>query len=110
MGPRRLTIHAAGGPAMIRAAVEGAQAARQRPMILAVTALTSLDASDLAAIGVTEDVSTYVKRLARLAQDNGADGVVCAASEIAMLREPCGPDFKQVGPGLRPKGDRQSVR
>src|SRR3546814_3966646 len=73
-------------------------------MILAVTALTSLDASDLAAIGVTEDVSTYVKRLARLAQDNGADGVVCAASEIAMLRETCGPDFKLVVPGIRPKG------
>jgi orotidine-5'-phosphate decarboxylase len=104
MGPMMLTVHATGGPAMIRAAVEGAKAARQRPMILAVTALTSLDASDLAAIGVTEDVSSYVKRLARLAQDNGADGVICAATEIAMLRETCGPDFKLVVPGIRPKG------
>jgi orotidine-5'-phosphate decarboxylase len=104
MGPMMLTVHATGGPAMIRAAVEGAKAARQRPMILAVTALTSLDASDLAAIGVTEDVSTYVKRLARLAQDNGADGVICAATEITMLRETCGPDFRLVVPGIRPKG------
>src|SRR3546814_20291753 len=102
MGPMMLTIHAAGGPAMIRAAVEGAQAARQRPMILAVTALTSLDASDLAAIGIAEDVSTYVKRLARLAQDNGADGVVCAAREHAIHRETSRPAFTLVVPGLPP--------
>jgi|SRR5690606_27716708 orotidine-5'-phosphate decarboxylase len=104
MGPMMLTIHAAGGPAMIRAAVEAAKAARQKPMILAVTALTSLDAADLKAVGITEDVSSWVIRLAKLAQDNGADGVICAATEIAMLRKACGPDFKLVVPGIRPKG------
>src|SRR3546814_6452612 len=65
MGPMMLTIHAAGGPAMIRAAVEGAQAARQRPMILAVTALTSLDASDLAAIGRSEEHTSELQSLMR---------------------------------------------
>lgn len=113
MGPMMLTIHASGGPAMIRAAVEASKTVRQKPMILCVTALTSLDAADLAAIGVTEDVSSYVVRLARLAQDNGADGVICAAPEITMLRAACGPDFKLVVPGIRPKdsaaGDQKRV-
>lgn len=104
MGPMMLTVHASGGPAMIRQAMEAAHQARQRPMILAVTALTSLDASDLAAIGITENVSDYVVRLAKMAQANGADGVVCAAPEIEMLRKACGPDFKLIVPGIRPKG------
>jgi orotidine-5'-phosphate decarboxylase len=104
MGPMMLTVHACGGPAMIRQAVEAARQARQRPMILAVTALTSLDATDLRAIGIAENVSDYVVRLAKLAQDNGADGVICAATEIAMLRAACGPNFKLVVPGIRPKG------
>lgn len=104
MGPMMLTVHATGGPAMIRQAVEAAHQARQRPLILAVTALTSLDTSDLVAIGVNEDVSSYVVRLAKMAQANGADGVICAATEIDMLRKACGPDFKLVVPGIRPKG------
>ncbi|WP_374300090.1 orotidine-5'-phosphate decarboxylase [Ferrovibrio sp.] len=104
MGPMMLTIHASGGPAMIRAAVDAAHSAKQKPWILAVTALTSLDTADLRAVGVNEDVSAYVVRLAKLAQENGADGVICAATEIEMLRKACGPDFKLVVPGIRPKG------
>lgn len=104
MGPMMLTIHASGGPAMIRAAVDAARSAKQKPWILAVTALTSLDTADLRAVGVNEDISAYVVRLARLAQENGADGVICAATEIEMLRKACGPDFKLVVPGIRPKG------
>lgn len=104
MGPMFVTVHASGGPAMIRAAVEAARSSRQRPMILAVTVLTSLDAADLEAIGLGGDVSQHVVRLARLAQANGADGVICAATEIALLRQACGPDFRLVVPGIRPKG------
>lgn len=105
MGPMMLTVHASGGPAMIRAAVEAAKSVgAPRPLILAVTVLTSLDAADLAAIGVTGDVSQHVIRLARLAQHNGADGVICAATEISLLRQNCGPNFKLVVPGIRPKG------
>lgn len=104
MGPMMLTVHASGGPAMIRAAVEAAKTAPARPLILAVTVLTSLDAADLAATGVTGDVSQHVIRLARLAQHNGADGVICAATEISLLRQNCGPNFKLVVPGIRPKG------
>jgi len=104
MGPMMVTVHATGGPAMIRQAVDAAHQARQRPWILAVTALTSLDTADLQAIGVNEDVSSYVVRLAKMAQANGADGVICAATEIDMLRKACGPDFKLVVPGIRPKG------
>lgn len=104
VGPMMLTIHAAGGPAMIRAAVEAAKGSRVKPLILAVTVLTSLDDGDLKAIGVEDDTGSQVLRLARLAQDNGADGVICAAPEIEMLRQACGPDFKLVVPGIRPKG------
>ncbi len=104
MGPMFVTVHAAGGPAMIRAAVEAARNSRQKPMILAVTVLTSMDTSDLEAIGLGGDVSQHVVRLARLAQDAGADGVICAAPEIELLRKACGPDFKLVVPGIRPKG------
>ena len=104
MGPMFVTVHAAGGPAMIRAAVDAAHSSRQKPMILAVTVLTSMDTSDLEAIGLGGDVSQHVVRLARLSQDAGADGVICAATEIELLRKACGPDFKLVVPGIRPKG------
>ena len=66
--------------------------------------LTSLDAADLAATGISGEVSQHVIRLARLAQHNGADGVICAAPEISLLRQNCGPNFKLVVPGIRPKG------
>ncbi len=104
MAPQFVTVHAAGGPAMIRAAVDAAHASRLPSQILAVTLLTSLDAADLEAIGLGGDVSGHVVRLARLAQDNGADGVICAATEIELLRNACGPDFKLVVPGIRPAG------
>ncbi|MBP6817711.1 MAG: orotidine-5'-phosphate decarboxylase [Ferrovibrio sp.] len=104
MGPMFVTVHASGGAAMIRAAVEAAGSSRQKPQILAVTVLTSLDAADLEAVGLGGDVSAHVVRLAKLAKANGATGVICAATEIALLREACGPDFKLVVPGIRPKG------
>jgi len=104
MRPKMLTIHAAGGAAMIRAAVEAAKASDSKPWILAVTVLTSMDQSDLLATGVPGGVSDQVVRLAKLAQGAGADGVICAATEIALLRQACGPHFKLVVPGIRPAG------
>ena len=103
--PRFLTVHATGGAAMLEAAAAAAaEFGAGRPRILAVTVLTSLDDTDLAAIGVAPPVAAQVKRLAALAKAHGADGAICAAPEIAGLRALCGPDFQLVVPGIRPAG------
>ena len=103
--PRMLTIHASGGSAMIRAAHQAScVAATDRPMILAVTVLTSLDQTDLVAVGVAATPAEQVMRLARLAIEAGADGLVCSPLEVAMLRQALGPAVKLVVPGIRPEG------
>ncbi|MEH6404609.1 MAG: orotidine-5'-phosphate decarboxylase [Sneathiella sp.] len=105
VAPNMLTIHGCGGGDMIRAASEAsAEFGDARPWILAVTVLTSMDNADLAATGVAHDIANQVQRLAALAQENGADGVICSPLEIAALRAQCGPDFKLVVPGIRPTG------
>jgi orotidine-5'-phosphate decarboxylase len=105
LGAGLINVHAQGGPAMMRAA---AAAARERgsgrPLVVAVTILTSLDEADLAVTGVAGAPLDQVLRLARLAQGCGLDGVVCSAAEIAALRAALGPDFLLVVPGLRPEG------
>ena len=84
LAPRMLTLHAAGGAAMIEAARHAAEAAgAARPLLLAVTVLTSLDADALAATGVTGEPAQQVVRLGRLAIAAGADGLVCSAHEVA---------------------------
>jgi orotidine-5'-phosphate decarboxylase len=103
--PRMLTIHAAGGPAMIQAAQQAAAGAgAERPMILAVTVLTSLDAAALHAVGVPTTPAEQVLRLGRLAVEAGADGLVCSPLEVAMLRQALGPAVTLVVPGIRPAG------
>jgi len=102
LDPLLLTLHAAGGPGMLRAAVEARGSHRTK--LLAVTVLTSLDASDLAATGQSGPVDVQVQRLALLAKAAGVDGVVCSPQEVAMLRQACGPDFLLVVPGIRPAG------
>lgn len=102
--PRMVTIHASGGPAMIRAARQAAVSAADRPMILAVTVLTSLDQAALAAIGIAATPAEQVLRLGRLAVENGADGLVCSPLEVAMLRQALGSAVKLVVPGIRPAG------
>ncbi len=105
LGPRMVTIHAAGGAAMIRAARDAAETAgTSRPLILAVTVLTSLDDADLRAIGVPDPAPSQVTRLARLAIASGADGLVCSPLEVAVLRRELGPDVTLVVPGIRPAG------
>ncbi len=104
--PRMLTIHASGGSAMIQAAHQAASSAgANRPMILAVTVLTSLDQADMRATGVASPVNEQVLRLARLAIGSGADGLVCSPHEVAMLRAALGPEVTLVVPGIRPSGE-----
>jgi len=105
LGVAMLTLHAAGGAAMMSAAREAAEAASgSRPLLLAVTVLTSLREPDLAALGLAGPAEAAVLRLARLALDSGADGLVCSAREVAALREAFGPAPALVVPGVRPAG------
>jgi orotidine-5'-phosphate decarboxylase len=98
--PALLTIHAAGGAAMIAAA---RATAGPDTRIIAVTVLTSLDAADLASAGVFDMPDRQVGRLATLAAESGADGIVCSAHEIPHARE-LWPEGFFVVPGVRPEG------
>ena len=101
--PFMINVHAQGGPEMMRAAAKAALSAGDgRPLVLAVTVLTSLDGDDLKACGVDDEPETQVLRLARLAKDCGLDGVVCSPLEAALLRRELGGDFKLLAPGVRP--------
>jgi orotidine-5'-phosphate decarboxylase len=100
-GAALLTVHASGGAAMIRAAVRGAGPGVR---ILAVTVLTSLDAATLDAIGLAGPPEAAVVRLARLAIDAGAGGIVCSPQEVAAVRAAVGPGPLLVIPGVRPAG------
>jgi orotidine-5'-phosphate decarboxylase len=98
--PQLITVHAAGGPAMIRAAVQAAPAAT----IAGVTALTSLSDTDLARIGITGSATDWVLRLATLAVEAGAGALVCSPREVAAVRAEVGPDIMLITPGVRPAG------
>ena len=102
-GASLLTIHASGGAAMMSAAAEAASAPGS-PRLLAVTVLTSMDANELAGIGIPSSPADQVLRLARLARASGIDGMVCSAEEVAMLRKETGPETLLVIPGIRPAG------
>lgn len=104
-----MTVHASGGHAMLQAAAQAAKEVaavmiKKKPLVVGVTVLTSLDESDLSAIGVSGKMQDQVKRLAELAQKSGLDGVVCSPHEIETLRKQCGKDFTLVVPGIRPAG------
>jgi orotidine-5'-phosphate decarboxylase len=103
--PRMLTVHASGGPEMMAAARRAAELAGvERPLLLGVTVLTSLDAAALAAIGMVGGTVEQALRLGRLAVSAGADGLVCSAHEVAALRAELGGRVKLVVPGIRPLG------
>ena len=98
--PAMLTVHAAGGTAAVRAAAEALPDTR----VVAVTVLTSLSESDLLRIGLTGPASDAVRRLATLAVEAGARGLVCSPQEVAALRAEVGADILLVTPGVRPAG------
>ncbi len=105
LAPRMITLHAAGGAAMIEAARRAAETnAAMRPLLLAVTVLTSLDGDALKATGVAGDLAQQVLRLARLALAAGADGLICSAREVGMLRRELGTVPCLVVPGICPEG------
>ncbi len=99
-----LTVHAAGGGKMLRAAVEAARTVNPALMVLGVTVLTSMDDQDLDKVGVRGGVVDQVLRLAALAITNGCQGVVASALEASALRAELGEHFLIVTPGVRPAG------
>ena len=105
LGAWGLTLHAAGGAAMLRAAVQAAQGGAGEPLrCLAVTVLTSLDEPALQALGVRLPLREQVASLTRLAQEAGCAGAVASPQEAAVVRAAAGPAFLVVTPGVRPAG------
>ena len=105
LGVWMMNLHAGGGATMMSAAREALETVNgRRPLLIAVTVLTSMDASDLRAAGYECDPQTLVRRRAAQARDAGMGGIVCSAAEAAMVRAVVGDDMAVVTPGIRPSG------
>lgn len=104
LGASLLTVHAQGGTAMVRRAVERAKLEGGTLTIAAVTVLTSLDDADVQAIGVARTAREHARALARLAFDAGARAFICSPAEVASLRAELGSDARLITPGVRPAG------
>jgi len=107
LGVRMFNVHALGGREMMAKLVAEVDAryprgSQERPLLLAVTILTSSTETTLAEVGIEHPVREMVPRLARLAREAGMDGVVASPLEVDLIREACGPDFAIVTPGVRP--------
>ncbi len=107
LGVRMVNVHALGGAAMMRETVAAvSECCRSeklfRPLLLAVTILTSSDQQTLLEIGLQRPVDEMVVRLARLAREAGMDGVVASPREVPLIRQACGREFAIVTPGVRP--------
>jgi orotidine-5'-phosphate decarboxylase len=104
LGVRMMTLHAGGGPAMLTAAREALAGVYDPPQLLAVTVLTSMDQSQLNAVGVERAPGQQVKILAETGLSAGIRGFVCSPQEVADLRALTGPQGVLVVPGIRPAG------
>jgi orotidine-5'-phosphate decarboxylase len=106
-GVRLLNVHTLGGMEMMRAAAKARDASAlpksQRPKVIGVTILTSMDDAALRTVGIVGPASSRVVKLARLAQKAGLDGVVASPQEVRAIRRACGKDFLTVVPGVRPQ-------
>lgn len=102
LGIWMLNVHASGGLEMMQAAKQAIEHSTDKPLLIAVTVLTSMNQQTLHQIGIHEELSTHVLNLATLTHQAGLDGVVCSAQEAKMLRTTFGNDFCLVTPGIRP--------
>jgi orotidine-5'-phosphate decarboxylase len=113
LGVWMVNVHASGGARMMEAAREALESYPQRPLLTAVTVLTSMDQQDLQEVGVNRLPEEQVSQLASLAKSSGMDGVVCSAVEASRLRAELGDEFLLVTPGIRPEtadhGDQRRV-
>ncbi|MBI2379159.1 MAG: orotidine-5'-phosphate decarboxylase [Gammaproteobacteria bacterium] len=105
LGVWMVNVHASGGARMMSAAREALEEFdARRPLLIAVTVLTSMTQEEMTALGETGTIAERVSRLAELAAQSGLDGVVCSAQEAAGLKRERGPHFRLVTPGIRPAG------
>src|SRR5437868_10879103 len=108
-----LTVHASGGSEMLRMAAEAAAESASKPLVLAVTVLTSMTDEDLHEIGIAGSAQDQVLKLAKLAQKTGIGGLVASPNELKALRQTIGQEMKIVTPGVRSvgsdKGDQARV-
>ncbi|MDC5848896.1 orotidine-5'-phosphate decarboxylase [Vibrio europaeus] len=105
LGVWMVNVHASGGERMMTASREILEPyGKNRPLLIGVTVLTSMEQSDLAGIGLNIAPQEQVIRLANLTKNSGLDGVVCSAQESSMLKSELGKEFKLVTPGIRPAG------
>ena len=104
LGVWMVNVHASGGERMMAAAAEAIANKSHKPLLIAVTVLTSMEQSDLASIGLDITPQQQVERLAKLSKQSGMDGVVSSAQEIEIIKNLCGKDFLTVTPGIRPVG------
>jgi len=114
LGVWMVNVHASGGEKMMTACRDRLESfGKDRPLLIAVTVLTSMGPEDLAGIGITDSPEAQVSRLATLTRNCGLDGVVCSAQEAPALKAEQGVDFKLVTPGIRPlsadRGDQQRI-
>ncbi|RCW62790.1 orotidine-5'-phosphate decarboxylase [Marinobacter nauticus] len=114
LGVWMVNVHASGGEKMMVACRERLESfGNDRPLLIAVTVLTSMSDEDLAGIGITSSAEAHVSRLATLTKNSGLDGVVCSAQEAPRLKAEQGSDFQLITPGIRPltagKGDQQRI-
>ncbi len=105
LGVWMVNVHASGGLRMMDAAKEALMPfGKDKPLLIGVTVLTSMETKDLHDIGIMRTPTEQVLLLASLTQKAGLDGVVCSAHEAALLKETFGKDFQLVTPGIRPLG------
>ncbi|MBF8999961.1 orotidine-5'-phosphate decarboxylase [Vibrio nitrifigilis] len=114
LGVWMVNVHASGGERMMSASREILEPyGKDRPLLIGVTVLTSMEQSDLQGIGIDVAPQEQVLKLATLTQNSGLDGVVCSAQEASVLKSNLGQEFKLVTPGIRPagaaKGDQRRV-
>ena len=102
LGVWMINVHALGGSAMLDAARKSIDSVRgRRPLLIAVTVLTSMTDDDLPSVGIEGPLAMAAVRLAILAKESGLDGVVCSAQEAPLIRRECGQQFRLVTPGIR---------
>ena len=113
LGVWMVNVHASGGRRMMEACINGLDKYKAPPKLIAVTVLTSMEREDLVDLGLNVEPIEHVRRLAKLTEASGLDGVVCSAQEVVALREICGKGFNLITPGIRPasaeKGDQRRV-
>jgi orotidine-5'-phosphate decarboxylase len=106
LGVRMMTVHAAGGPAMLAAAQSSLEGLTNPPQLLAVTVLTSMDLAQTNAIGIDRQPAAQVELLARMGMETGIRGFVCSPQEVSSIRALTGPEGVLVIPGIRPAGSQ----